>query len=118
MLARLIVRLESMTARKIRPRNGGWTASHYFLEGQINMKDIKRWTPDCLHSFSADVTEEMKDWMRQFGVEDHIDRGYYLQIYDDGGVQLCDDTDGGAGIVFDLPDFAYCPICGARYLKG
>lgn len=97
---------------------GGGLPAIIFLKGQISMQDIKRWTPDCRHSFSADVTEEMKDWMRQFGVEDHIDRGYYLQIYDDGGVQLCDDTDGGAGIVFDLPDFAYCPICGARYLKG
>lgn len=69
------------------------------------MQDIKRWTPDYRCSFSAGATEEMRNWMRQFGAEDHIDRGYYLQIY----------GDGGAGIVCDLPDFTHCPICGARY---
>ena len=69
----------------------------------------------CRHEFTAYVTEPMKEWLRAYGVRDSEDRTYYLQIYEDGMVQLCDSTDGSAGIVFDLPDFRYCPMCGAKY---
>lgn len=76
-----------------------------------------QWTPVCPHTFSVDVTDRMQKWMRLFGAEDHSDRSYYFDICDGGGMQLCDTTDGGAGIVFDLPDIQYCPVCGARYRR-
>lgn len=76
------------------------------------------WRPrGCPHGFSADVTEQMERWMGLFGVPAHPDRAYYLDIHEDGSTQLCDVTDGGAGVVFDLLDFPYCPLCGAKYRK-
>lgn len=73
------------------------------------------WFQTCRHELSADVTDQMKEWLRAFGVDDREDRIYYLQIYTDGMAQLCDSTDGSGGIVFDLPDFKHCPLCGAKY---
>lgn len=77
----------------------------------------QQWKSTCPHGFSADVTARMQKWMRLFGVEDHADRSYYFDINEDGSMQLCDTTDGGAGTVFDLPDIQYCPMCGARYRR-
>lgn len=75
----------------------------------------EQWEPACPHEFSAGVTARMQKWLRLFGVEDNPDRSYYFDINANGSMQLCDTTDGGAGIVFDLPDITYCPMCGARY---
>lgn len=75
--------------------------------------------PGCGHVFSADVTNQMEKWLRLCGVNGRrLDHSFYLQIYGDGSVQLCEDGDGGNGIVLDLPDFKYCPLCGAAYRKG
>lgn len=70
---------------------------------------------NCPHEFCADVTGPMKKWLTNFGVEDSVDRAYYFQVLSDGTAQLCDSTDGSAGIVFDLPDLRYCPLCGRKY---
>lgn len=73
------------------------------------------WFHTCYHEFSADVTDQMKKWLWNFGVDDREDRVYFLHIYADGMAQLYDSTDGSGGTVFDLPDLKHCPMCGARY---
>ena len=77
------------------------------------------WVPTqtCSHEFSADVTAQMARWTRFFGKRDAGSCSYCLQIYRDGGVQLCEDNDGGNAIVLELPRFNYCPICGEKYRK-
>ncbi|MEA4955032.1 MAG: hypothetical protein VB096_05905 [Pseudoflavonifractor sp.] len=80
---------------------------------------ISSWVPiqACSHEFSTDVTEQMERWERFFGRTDAGSRSYYLQIFHNGSVQLCEDDDGGNSVVLDLPDFNYCPICGEKYRK-
>lgn len=81
---------------------------------------LHQWVPapGCGHIFSADVTDQMERWMRLLGVTGRrLDHSFYLQIYGDGSVQLCEDSDDGNNIVLDLPDFIFCPICGMRYKK-
>ena len=79
---------------------------------------LRRWVPapGCGHVFSADVTDQREKWMRLLGVTGcRLDHSFYLQLYGAGSVQLCEDSDGGNNVVLDLPDFGFCPICGARY---
>lgn len=78
------------------------------------MKIDKDWL-GCTHEFCVDVTAPVKKLLSNFGVQDSPERVYYFQVCADGTAQLCDSTDGSAGIVFDLPDLRYCPRCGRKY---